>query len=538
MIKNKYIYSSLFAALLLTGCGSCGSCGASDPSATGGGPGGSSGSSSIVPSGGTDGTSSSSTTITVERGPVIDAVVQDDEGKLATPVSGTNTYTFSGVFKYPIHVTGGWIDVDLDGVKTASDINLNIPLKSLTTNVTPLTTLLSNLNEDNRTNLEDKFITELGVVREDLYQVLSNTNQKIITLNNTIFQKSVENNKSIEEQYTYDGLYNDTNSTYTDLITNYHTLNQVVNNNFLINGIPDNVAIEEYIINLNSSLYEKSVEQNNTTFEPNNDNKNAYFVNFDEKYTSSVEKNDTIDIFKINVEMGDTVYLNLEQNTSNTSNVPLNFTVRNNNLSVNTESDKDIYESEDNYQASIKAENSLFKDTKSLYKINVLETGILELSFQTPHSLSTPFAMYNDKYEYSFEFTKTGATNNFINLAETVNKNALYSKTVAGRIVIADPDDLTYYTDNGNTEDWYKIENIDDNDTIEITLMATNFDHANNNVNIKIMDSMQNIMYNQTKSAHDTTFNIDFDNNESLIYINFSSQFNDQNNNYSFEIKD
>ena len=87
------------------------------------------------------------TAVTVERGKVYDATVVDSQNNVATQQAGTNVYTFDDIPKYPITVTGGWIDVDNNGRKTVADIPLSTPMKSYSTNVTPVTTYLADANK-------------------------------------------------------------------------------------------------------------------------------------------------------------------------------------------------------------------------------------------------------------------------------------------------------------------------------------------------------------------------------------------------------
>ena len=81
-------------------------------------------------------TTAAATVVTVERGAVLDASVKDANGEIAI-VESKNTYKFTKEITYPITVTGGFIDVDDSGDKSAGDVKLTIPLMTYSgTNIT------------------------------------------------------------------------------------------------------------------------------------------------------------------------------------------------------------------------------------------------------------------------------------------------------------------------------------------------------------------------------------------------------------------
>ena len=95
-------------------------------------------------------TSSDSTTVTVERGAVLEATVKDANGQIAT-VENKNSYKFAKAVKYPVTVTGGYIDVDDSGDKSEGDVVLTTPLMTYSgTNITLITTAIADSNETNR----------------------------------------------------------------------------------------------------------------------------------------------------------------------------------------------------------------------------------------------------------------------------------------------------------------------------------------------------------------------------------------------------
>ncbi|MDD2790425.1 MAG: hypothetical protein PHU40_07145 [Sulfurimonas sp.] len=97
----------------------------------------------------------SGTDVTVERGAVMNASVFDAAGQYAT-IKNKNVYYFADAITYPITVTGGWIDVNGNGVRDLNDVDLGMTMKSYIPVVTPLTTMASNDGDTNATNFEAK----------------------------------------------------------------------------------------------------------------------------------------------------------------------------------------------------------------------------------------------------------------------------------------------------------------------------------------------------------------------------------------------
>jgi len=156
-MKKKIFLSALSAAILLF-------------SACGGGGGGGGG--------------STPTTVTVERGPVFNATVEDANGQRAVNTPNTNRYTFSSTPVYPITVRGGQVDVNYDGVIDTNDIPLPITLKTdRGDRITAMTTFLTALPADEKEKLADT----LGVGIDELYALPSEANGKIVAANNAAF---------------------------------------------------------------------------------------------------------------------------------------------------------------------------------------------------------------------------------------------------------------------------------------------------------------------------------------------------------------
>lgn len=160
---NGVLSLSLLTTFLLTGCGG----------------------------GTTDSTLSTtdSTDLIIERGPVIGALVLDAKGKRAFNV-GNGKYKFESNPVYPIYASGGYIDVNRDGIIDTNDTKLLTPLsisKSGVSKVTIVTTLIS--NED----IKNEFMSVYGLSEEDLY--LKPSESLIISaISDILFKYTIENN--------------------------------------------------------------------------------------------------------------------------------------------------------------------------------------------------------------------------------------------------------------------------------------------------------------------------------------------------------
>lgn len=139
--------------------------------------------------------SSTSTTVTVERGAVLDAIVKDANNQTAI-VENKNSYKFEKEIKYPITVSGGYIDVDDSGNKSQGDILLTTTLKTdFGTNITLITTAISDSNETNRNQKLEALANSLGVNKSELLKLPSQSYDSAI-LSNELF-KVIKNNENL-----------------------------------------------------------------------------------------------------------------------------------------------------------------------------------------------------------------------------------------------------------------------------------------------------------------------------------------------------
>ena len=132
------------------------------------------------------------TDVRVERGPLLGATVKDANNQVATALStSSNVYTFAITPIYPITATGGYIDVDANGIIDTNDIAFTGILKSYSTVVTPITTYIATgTTEVDRTAKLAELKAKIGgTVSDDdlLKKVPSATTADIIVLTNAIY---------------------------------------------------------------------------------------------------------------------------------------------------------------------------------------------------------------------------------------------------------------------------------------------------------------------------------------------------------------
>lgn len=118
--------------------------------------------------------SEQSTIVTVERGSVLNGIVTDSLGQKAIWNKGTNTYTFEKAITYPIKVTGGFVDIDNDGIKNNFDFDLDIELKSSNgKNITLLTTVVFDEDKNIEKSNKEYFINEFLLDEDDILKLPS-----------------------------------------------------------------------------------------------------------------------------------------------------------------------------------------------------------------------------------------------------------------------------------------------------------------------------------------------------------------------------
>jgi len=135
-----------------------------------------------------------SNTVIVERGPILGAIVIDDNNQTATQDdNSTASYTFENPPAYPITAYGGYIDVNRNGIIDAGDVQNTIILQAEDGGVlTLLTSILSADNNDsNSFFLDDLNLNAALTPGEDL---------NISALSDVMYRYLIENNlASVED---------------------------------------------------------------------------------------------------------------------------------------------------------------------------------------------------------------------------------------------------------------------------------------------------------------------------------------------------
>lgn len=130
--------------------------------------------------------------VSIERGAVLDAIVQDANNQIATYDEQSKKYTFANSIHYPVSASGGYIDVDGSGDRSLGDIPLTFPLiTDFGFNITMITTAIAGLSESEREEMLDRLANSLGTTKEELLKLPSQSYSSSI-LSNEIFRVFTE----------------------------------------------------------------------------------------------------------------------------------------------------------------------------------------------------------------------------------------------------------------------------------------------------------------------------------------------------------
>ncbi|MDF1880708.1 hypothetical protein JHD50_05215 [Sulfurimonas sp. MAG313] len=131
---------------------------------------------------------SANTSVQVERGPILGAVVLDSNGTQATE-DANGSYTFDSTPVYPITAYGGYIDVNRNGVIDAGEVKNTIILKAQSGAVlTLLTSILSSQDLNASTILLD----DLGLNSA----LTPGEDDDVAALSDVVYKYLIENNLS------------------------------------------------------------------------------------------------------------------------------------------------------------------------------------------------------------------------------------------------------------------------------------------------------------------------------------------------------
>ena len=154
---------TLIGVLLLTGCGG----GSSD--------------------GTTDTTTTTGYDITVERGPVLRAIVLDKAGRQAQEI-GNGKYRFAEDPEYPVTAFGGFIDLNRDGTVDAGDINNSVILKAAVGDAATLVNTVATRAEI-RAWLKESF----GLSDDAIDNATPSTDRTVAAISDELFVYCVQN---------------------------------------------------------------------------------------------------------------------------------------------------------------------------------------------------------------------------------------------------------------------------------------------------------------------------------------------------------
>jgi hypothetical protein len=175
IVKNSSIISMVVATLLLSGCGSDGTTTLTEAA-------------------------DQSRVITVERGPLLDANVTDEQGHVAVEL-GEGRYAFDHEPHYPITATGGYIDVDRNGKIDAGEVKNELQLSTHSGDVITMATTLAGSSE-NLEILQSSF----ELTKEQIETQVPSHSQAIEAFSNTLYSYSIQNGYTNPSQIPSDVL--------------------------------------------------------------------------------------------------------------------------------------------------------------------------------------------------------------------------------------------------------------------------------------------------------------------------------------------
>ena len=157
MFKKTMITSAAIAALLLTGCDS------------------------------SEESTSTATDITVERGPVLGALVLDNSGKRGV-AAGNGVYRFAKGVQYPVTVNGGYIDINRNNRIDVGEARLGFELAISEGTAVTLVSTVAN-NTEVRTMLREKF----GLNDDRIDNATPGSDREIAAISDELFAYCNEN---------------------------------------------------------------------------------------------------------------------------------------------------------------------------------------------------------------------------------------------------------------------------------------------------------------------------------------------------------
>lgn len=208
-MKKYYLASFVAATVIFSGCG-------------GGGD------TSSVPATTTD----TPTTITVQRGPILGAIVTDTVGNVAKEV-GNGDYTFKSTPIYPVVVSGGVIDIDRDGVISVGDVANDLNLSTTSGSVVTMATTLAT-NPKTKSAL-DQIANSLNLTIADVFSKTPSESKEIEAISNVLYKYIKDNGISDLLDTTDPKILNlDVTAITTDVDTKYNEYISDDNHDFAV----------------------------------------------------------------------------------------------------------------------------------------------------------------------------------------------------------------------------------------------------------------------------------------------------------------
>ena len=159
MFKKTMITSAAVAALLLTGCNN------SEESTS----------------------AATSTDITVERGPVLGALVLDNSGQRGV-ATGNGVYRFAKGAQYPVTVNGGYIDTNRNNRIDAGEARLGFELQIAEGTAATLVSTVAN-NSEVRRMLQDNY----GLDDDRINNATPGTDREVAAISDELYAYCIEN---------------------------------------------------------------------------------------------------------------------------------------------------------------------------------------------------------------------------------------------------------------------------------------------------------------------------------------------------------
>ncbi|MBT5935809.1 hypothetical protein [Sulfurimonas sp.] len=141
------------------------------------------------------------------------ATVKDANGLVAlnSKFGMSNIYEFNATPKAPISVSGGYIDINNNSILDENDTKLDINMSSYSNIVSPITTLVGNI--DNNSTIYNHLINNYEINKSQIFDLVpSKTSKDVIILSNAIY-------KSLRSSFVFAS--SDFNQSIIDINTSY-----------------------------------------------------------------------------------------------------------------------------------------------------------------------------------------------------------------------------------------------------------------------------------------------------------------------------